>query len=250
MRVVGSMLMLAVFAIACVQGIGGQTPVQGCPLQEYKIVSDFSQIKAGEIASFEIQSKGEEKVEGDFTWSVSTGTIIAGQGTSYIKVQTRADVLNPKPAEPESTLGEPSFIWFSRPRVSLKITAILAHATDCPDERLSTSITIGRLSAVPNRPANVTELVLGKTALVLLCDVNDSVENIIDVSVTAADPENDVLTYNYTVTAGKIVGLGANIKWDLSGAAPGTYEITVGADDGCGICGKTVTKTVTIAKCY
>jgi len=92
----------------------------------------------------------------------------------------------------------------------------------------------------PNLWADVTDLELSSH------DLAASTNKLIDVSTTAVDPENDPLTYNYTVTAGKIIGDGRRVVWDLSGVAPGTYEITVGADDGCGICGQTQTKTVTI----
>jgi hypothetical protein len=69
------------------------------------------------------------------------------------------------------------------------------------------------------------------------------------VTTTAVDPEKDVVTYNYTVSGGRIVGQGANITWDLTGIAPGSYTITAGADDGCGICGQTQTKTITVKTC-
>jgi hypothetical protein len=69
------------------------------------------------------------------------------------------------------------------------------------------------------------------------------------VTTTAVDPENDVLTYNYTVSGGRIVGQGANVSWDLTGAQPGTYTITAGVDDGCGVCGKTQTRTITVTEC-
>lgn len=68
----------------------------------------------------------------------------------------------------------------------------------------------------------------------------------ISVVTTAVDPENDVLTYNYTVSAGKILGAGAKVVWDLTGVAAGTYSITAGVDDGCGICGTTITKSIVI----
>lgn len=71
----------------------------------------------------------------------------------------------------------------------------------------------------------------------------------VSISTTAVDPENDVLTYNYTVSGGRIVGTGANVTWDLSGVQPGTYTITAGVNDGCGLCGKTQTQTVTVAEC-
>jgi len=72
---------------------------------------------------------------------------------------------------------------------------------------------------------------------------------VIDVATTAEDAENDVLKYSNTVSGGRIIGSGANVKWDLSGVHPGTYTITAGVDDGCGICGKTETKTVTVVAC-
>lgn len=68
----------------------------------------------------------------------------------------------------------------------------------------------------------------------------------IRVKTVAADPDNDVLTYSYTVSGGTIIGSGAEVKWDLSNTPIGTYTITAGVNDGCGVCGKTVTKTVII----
>ena len=64
------------------------------------------------------------------------------------------------------------------------------------------------------------------------------------------DPESDVLTYNYTVSGGRIVGQGANVKWDVGGFSPGHYTITAGVNDGCGVCGKTQTKTITVQGMY
>ncbi|MEZ5424767.1 MAG: hypothetical protein R2747_00760 [Pyrinomonadaceae bacterium] len=71
----------------------------------------------------------------------------------------------------------------------------------------------------------------------------------ISVTTTAVDPEGDVLTYIYKVSGGKIVGSGKEVVWDLWGVKPGTYNITAGVDDGCGICGKTVTRTVVVKEC-
>jgi len=88
-----------------------------------------------------------------------------------------------------------------------------------------------------NSPANVTALSLGAI---------DGDERMISVSTTAVDPENDVLTYDYKISAGKIVGRGAKVVWDLSGVGTGTHSIAAGVDDGCGICGKYITRTVTI----
>ena len=66
----------------------------------------------------------------------------------------------------------------------------------------------------------------------------------ISILTTAVDPENDVLTYDYTVTGGTIVGVGAQVVWDLAGVAPGIYQITAGVDDSCGVCGQTQARKI------
>jgi len=113
-----------------------------------------------------------------------------------------------------------------------------------------------RQGDILNIPANVTNLTLSDTEIRLPCPAgttstsgscNDSTS--VTVATTATDVENDVLTYNYTVSGGRIVGTGANVQWDLSGSPAGTYTITAGVDDGCGLCGQTQTRTITIAEC-
>jgi len=113
-----------------------------------------------------------------------------------------------------------------------------------------------RVGPVVNLPANVDSVVLSSTTITLPCapgtvPVSGSCDDnrTISVATHATDPENDVLTYSYTVSGGRVIGTGANVQWDLSGATPGTYTITTGVDDGCGICGRTNTQTITIAEC-
>ena len=108
-----------------------------------------------------------------------------------------------------------------------------------------------------NKPPDVTDLKLSETEVAascprgqapqegMVCDDNTTVK----VTTTAVDPEKDVVTYLYTVTGGRIVGQGANVSWNLMGIAPGTYTVTAGVDDGCGICGQTQTRTITIKNC-
>ena len=109
---------------------------------------------------------------------------------------------------------------------------------------------------VPNGVANVNSVTLSDSVISLPCKpgfrsrsgaCNDS--KTISVQTSATDPENDPLVYNYTVSGGRIVGTGANVQWDLSSAQPGTYTITTGVDDGCGVCGKTDTRTVKVEEC-
>lgn len=114
-----------------------------------------------------------------------------------------------------------------------------------------------RLVDIENKFANVTNLTVSDTTITGGCQpgfvpapgatCNDATT--VSVTTTAVDPENDVLTYNYTVSGGRIVGTGANVQWDLSGLQPGTYTITAGVDDGCGLCGQTQTRTVTVENC-
>lgn len=51
------------------------------------------------------------------------------------------------------------------------------------------------------------------------------------ITCTATDPDNDVLIYNWTTTAGTINGTGAVITWDAPDSA-GTYSIKCKVSDG------------------
>ena len=105
-----------------------------------------------------------------------------------------------------------------------------------------------------NKWADVTDLEVDKTELRLPPPNEGSPPRYADysrelttsVKTTAVDPEGDVLTNNYTISGGRIVGTGANVTWDLNGVRPGTYTITAAVDDGCGLCGAKITKTVTV----
>jgi hypothetical protein len=70
----------------------------------------------------------------------------------------------------------------------------------------------------------------------------------VQLTTTASDPDGDTLLYSYNVTGGRVSGDGANVSWDLSGMSPGSYNVTVDVDDGCG-CITSATTTVTIADC-
>src|SRR6185369_6065849 len=72
--------------------------------------------------------------------------------------------------------------------------------------------------------------------------------NSVGLTATATDPDGDTLLYTYSVTGGRVTGDGANVQWDVSGLAPGTYTASVEVDDGCG-CISFSSTTVTIATC-
>ena len=106
-------------------------------------------------------------------------------------------------------------------------------------------------------PLDVVRLDLSQNEIIIGCDSVDTAQNKsrvgnpkeISVSTTIVNPMSDVLTYNYYISGGKIIGQGAKVVWDLSGVEAGTYTITAGVDDGCGICGPTKTETVVIKDC-
>lgn len=114
-----------------------------------------------------------------------------------------------------------------------------------------------RKDDVINKVANVTALTVSNKVINLPCPPGTrpaegqtcADSQSLSVTTTAVDPENDTLVYNYTVSGGKITGSGANVTWDMTGVRPGTYTITAGVDDGCGVCGQTKTETITVQEC-
>ena len=103
--------------------------------------------------------------------------------------------------------------------------------------------------------ADVTDLTLSRSEIIIGCVKSGESKSCwigdgrISINTVASDLDGDVLTYNYEISAGKIVGVGAKVIWDLYDVKPGTHIITAWVDDGCGKCGKTLTKTVVIKEC-
>ncbi len=114
-----------------------------------------------------------------------------------------------------------------------------------------------RQKEVLNIPPVINSVELSETTVKLPCPEGQrpkegevcTDDQTINVRVNATDTENDVLTYNYTVSGGRVEGTGANVTWDLSGVNEGTYTITTTIDDGCGVCAQPKTETVTVASC-
>ncbi|MBX3288217.1 MAG: hypothetical protein KF855_02635 [Acidobacteria bacterium] len=187
---------------------------------------------------------GGDIQKASYKWTVSDGTIIAGDKTAQILVRN-----NPKTES-------------AKINVTLEIGGNDIEC-NCPNEfsvevPIVKNVSIGRIPVGPNEPAIVTDLSLSSEQLVTQCQPGEmpdkafpqpSESMIIDVSTIASDPEGDVLVYSYTVSGGKIIGKGSDVKWDLSDASPGVYTITASADDGCGSCGKSFSKTVTVTEC-
>jgi TIR domain/Carboxypeptidase regulatory-like domain len=113
-------------------------------------------------------------------------------------------------------------------------------------------------TTVSDEPANVTSIKLDKSDVIIACPVGFRPRNAgadcpddmsVKVSTSAVNPNpNGELVYSYTVSGGRIVGTGANVVWDLSGVAAGTYNITAAADNGAGF-GATKTETISVGSC-
>ena len=102
-------------------------------------------------------------------------------------------------------------------------------------------------------PASVVNVVLNQIVINLKClptDEDCEGNRIIKVRTDAVD--NGEMKYVYIVSAGKIIGEGATVEWDLSDAKPGIYTITAAIaqpfldTDRWEVFGLTKTKTVTV----
>lgn len=123
-------------------------------------------------------------------------------------------------------------------------------------------LTMGRRNKVqgdvPRQLPDVTGITLSTRRIVIPCregfvpreGASCPDGTTINVSTSVSNPENDVLTYQHTVSGGRIIGQGSNVTWDLSGVRPGTYTITSAVSNGdCGFCGKTVTEQIEVVDC-
>lgn len=144
--------------------------------------------------------------------------------------------------------------------VSLFSMSLLGFAlNDTSVESQTTETRRTRPTELPNKAPEIESVSFNKEKVQIPCPYPDikwvDRENCpdddmkVEVTTVAKDEEDDVLTYTYEVPGGRIVGTGAKVIWDLSNVQPGTYWITVSADDGCGVCGKTVTKTIIVERC-
>ncbi len=214
-----------------------QRPDCDCP--ELLVLGGLTSVNTGEEIEFYADLTDDRFTILVYNWTVENGKIISGQGTDQITVLTDA---NTKAHAVTATLQIPAYDTYC----------------DCPTTA-SASIPFSEYSYIAdaNQFANVDELILDENSLVKPCEpgttplegTKESPDMIIDVTTKATDPENDPLTYNYKISAGTIIGKGAKVLWDLSGAEPGTYSITAGVDDGCGLCGRTITKVVEVLNC-
>ena len=56
---------------------------------------------------------------------------------------------------------------------------------------------------------------------------NSNRRTTVTLQVAASDQPQEILSYQYSSTVGQIIGEGARVTWDLSGAIFGTHKVTV-----------------------
>ena len=86
-----------------------------------------------------------------------------------------------------------------------------------------------------NKSGPIKSVTLDQTVLTLPCPrgvdcggPEPSSTFIVNVKIKPFKPNKNV-NYRYSVTAGKIIGNGTKVVWDLTGIAPGSYKISVQA---------------------
>lgn len=213
-----------------------------CEGVEIAIASENWRVRKGDVFEVRAVQIFSDNPELKFHWIVENGKIVSGQGTEWISVKAGG-------AKTNGYLNASGFVVI---RLSVLGAGRLA---ECKFE-FSERVMVGK-HRERNLYANVTGLKLDETTVSHPCppgrmpfeDAVVSEDMIIDVGVTASDPENDVLYYAYRATGGKVTGNGANVRWDLTNVPPGTYTIFSGVDDGRGMFGKTQKAVVTVVDC-
>lgn len=206
------------------------------------IANENWRVRKGDVFNVSAVHPIMTKSDMKYSWKVSNGKILVGQGTANLEIK----------AGGTKTDGFINVSGFVEIRVTVEK---MKNGRRCSLDA-STKIMVGR-HRENNGFAHVDDLILDENKLNPLCPAGlvnaegqpTSEDMIIDVSTLAKDPENDVLSYNYAVSSGKIVGLGSKVKWDLTGSLPGTYTIDAGVDDGFGIFGRTQRRTITVTDC-
>ena len=88
-------------------------------------------------------------------------------------------------------------------------------------------------SVVTNKPPLIAKFE-SSSAVVNTCGggfCRPKARQTVSLSVTASDPENDPVTYQYSITGGEIIGDGSSVSWKLGKQPFGHYTATVKVKD-------------------
>ena len=95
--------------------------------------------------------------------------------------------------------------------------------------RASTAVIVKLRSGPPSPPPNHPPIVSASADPSQVVSGDSAA-----IQAQANDPDNDILNYSWSATAGKVDGTGPQVRWASADAAPGRYTITVNVDDGRG----------------
>ncbi len=111
----------------------------------------------------------------------------------------------------------------------------------------------------PKKIAEIEKIELDKTEVIIPCPPIKSNflknhicyrdERLVKVFTSAKNPKNLALSYNYTVSGGKIIGEGESVIWDLKGVGRGIFTITVSITGKGKVSKKTETQRLKLITC-
>lgn len=108
----------------------------------------------------------------------------------------------------------------------------------------------------PKKIAEIEKIELDKTEVIIPCppgffknEFCDDYDMSVNISTFVKNPRNLALSFNYTVSGGKIIGEGKDVIWDLKGVYRGIYTITVSISGKGKVSKTTETRTLKIISC-
>lgn len=180
------------------------------------IRTDSINAPPGKATGFEGFVIGRTFVDPTYRWSVQGGRGSTSENGRYFSVRPTGGA--------------------NRVEVSLTVAGLPRTCSNSA----TVSLNVARGRGIVDYHASVYVLELDKTLVERSGDAA-----VIRILAWASD-EDTILRYQYFVSGGKVIGTGKEVKWDLSGVESGEYSVTVGADDGCGVCGHTKTAKVLV----
>ncbi len=206
---------------------------------ELGISSTYWRVRKGDTVELSAVTPFSDRNDLTYSWKVDNAKVLNGANSKTLMIK----------AGGKRTPG------YSNASGFVSATVAVTYKQNGRECSLSdtTSIMIGK-NRESNGSPDITDIRLSKSTVGVSCPKGMKCDYrglkdpapIIDVAVSSIDRQNDPPSFIYRVTGGKIIGTGHNVKWDLSEVSYGTYSITVAADDGYGVLGKTVSRSVTV----